>query len=299
VGTAALAAAAVAIVATSGGNGTQPDILLHGPTGIASSAVPAPATRGSASSGSAAAPTFISPDAPPRRVERAADLTIATSVGRLQDTADGVPAIADRLGGFVAQSDVSIAGDGGQATFDLRIPAGRLDEALTAISRLGHVRARSQQNTDVTGSYSAAQARLHDARAERGALLRALAAATTQPQIDSIQARLRIARGRIAAAQHAVSALRRASDLASVSVTVIGVAQGAGAPGPGGGHHPWTPGRALHDAVAVLSAAAGVAIVAVAAALPTAVVALLAALGWRAVRRRRREQALDLRSPAV
>jgi hypothetical protein len=283
---AALAAIVVAASALHGGGAPATEHVASGAASSAGTAVqgvpvPAPALA----------------EAGTRRVQRGAELTIATPVDRLQDTADGVAAIADRLGGFVARSDASVTGNGGQATFDLRIPAGRLDDALAAISRLGHVRSRSQQSLDVTGAYDSARARLRDAQAERAALLRALAGATTQPQIDSLQARLRIVRGQIAAAGRALDSARRASAQAQVSVTVLGVARaGAAAAHPG---HRWTPGRALHDAVGVLSALLGVLIVALAAALPIAALAAGAVFAGRALRRRRREQALESSSPAV
>ena len=56
----------------------------------------------------------------------------------------------------------------------------------------------------------------------------------------------------------------------------------------------FTLGKAAHDSGRVLTVAAGVALITLAALVP---VALLTALGWwivTAVRRRRREQALDL-----
>lgn len=232
-----------------------------------------------------------------RRVQRAADLTITTPVAKLQDTSDEVTRTADRLGGYVQSSDVSARGESGQATFDLRIPAARLDEALATLSRLGHVRARNQQSQDITARFTSARSRLHDARAERQALLRALAEATTSAEIDSINARLEIARGRIAAAKGDLFGARQAAALSRVSVTVVGVDGDEG--GAAGGQGDWTPGRALEDAVEVLSVATGVAIVALAAAIPAALLALLALLAWRVYRRRSRELALEPPGVAV
>src|SRR4051794_28985952 len=214
------------------------------------------------------------PGAGPRRVQRAADLTISTTIGKLQDTADGVTAVADRLGGYVYTSNVSANGENGQATFDLRIPTTRLDEAMAALSRLGHVRSRTETSQDITARFSSALSRLEDARAERQALLRALAVATTQPEIDSIRARLSIARQRIVSAKNELFAARRASNLARIGVTVLGVGTSEGA--ATGGGKPWTPGQALHDALHVLSVAASVLIVGLAGAIPALLVLLLA-----------------------
>ncbi|MCW2990921.1 MAG: hypothetical protein JWM73_1515 [Solirubrobacterales bacterium] len=252
------------------------------------------------SSSSVAAPS-LPPEAArdaagiPRRVQRAADLTIATPSAKLQDTSDAVGRTADRLGGYVQRSDVAARGGSGQATFDLRIPAARLDEALATLARLGHVRSRTQQSQDITARFVSARSRLQDARAERQALLRALAEATTSQEIDSINGRLDIARARIAAAKGDLFGARRAANMARVGVTVVGVAGDEGATGAGGGD--WTPGQALEDALGVLSVATGVLIVALAGAVPAALVAMLALLAWRAHRRRSRELALEPGTP--
>lgn len=238
------------------------------------------------------------PASGPRRVRRAAELILATPIADLQKTSDAVARTADRLGGHVQRSDVSASDEAGQATFDLRIPTPRLDEAMAALSELGDVRSRTQRAQDITARFTSARSRLQDARAERQALLRALAEADTSQEIDSINARLAIARARIAAAKGDLFGARRAAGLARVSVTVV-ADPGDNEGGALGGGDGWTPGQALDDAVEVLSVAAGVAIVAVAAAIPAAVLALLALLAWRVYRRRSRELALEPRAPAV
>ncbi|MDX6664029.1 MAG: hypothetical protein QOG68_235 [Solirubrobacteraceae bacterium] len=280
--------------ASAGKSAAAPAIVESSPT--PSAATPAPSSANS-TAGQDRATAVPPPGAGPRRIQRAADLTISTPIGKLQDTSDAVTAVSDRLGGYVQSSNVSANGDAGEATFDLRIPSSRLDDAMAALSRLGHVRARTQQTQDITASFSSALSRLQDARAERRALLRALATATTPGEVESLQARLRIARSQIIAAGGELAQVRRASNLARISVTVLGVAGETGA--TAGKGKPWTPGRALHDAVRVLSVAASVAIVTVAGAVPAALLGLMALLAFRAYRRRRRELALDLPTPAV
>jgi hypothetical protein len=282
--------------ASAGKSAAAPAIVESAPTPSVATPAPAPSSANS-TAGQDRATAVPPPGAGPRRIQRAADLTISTPIGKLQDTSDAVTAVSDRLGGYVQSSNVSANGDAGEATFDLRIPSSRLDDAMAALSRLGHVRARTQQTQDITASFSSALSRLQDARAERRALLRALATATTPGEVESLQARLRIARSQIIAAGGELAQVRRASNLARISVTVLGVAGDTGA--TAGKGKPWTPGRALHDAVRVLSVAASVAIVTVAGAVPAALLGLMALLAFRAYRRRRRELALDLPTPAV
>jgi hypothetical protein len=197
----------------------------------------------------------------------------------------------DRFGGIVASSAIGSDESSGEATFELRIPTGRLDDALAALSKLGHVAQRRQSLVDITRSFTSVQDRLSDARAERRGLLRALAGAATQRQVDSLRARLRDVRSRIARRSGDLDALRRRADQSRVSVTVRadGRRPGAGA-GSGGS---WSPSDAARDALRVLEVIAGVALVALAVLAPLALLAALVALGVRSGRRRRRKGALD------
>ena len=253
---------------------------------------PAPASP-QASSAARAAPAPVPPVGDtqgPRKVERSASMALETPAGDFERTTDAVNAVVARFGGIVAsaqigESDVA----GGEATFDLRIPTDRLDRALAALAKLGHVTERSQGLQDITGSFRSAQERLSDVRAERRGLLRALERATTQAQIDSIKARLRSVGGQISSLKGQLGALRRRADLATVSLTV----RATGENGATGGGGQWTPGDAAGDALRVLEVAAGILLVALAVLVPLGFVAAAVALGVRLGRRRRREAALD------
>ena len=228
----------------------------------------------------------------PRRVQRNADLVLRVPTAKLESTADGVNRTADRFGGIVAASTVNVDDSTrGEASFDLRIPTERLDDALAALSKLGHVAERRQSLVDITGSFESAQDRLSDARAERRGLLRALGRASTKAQIDSLRARLRTVRSQIARLNGDLEALRRRADLSSVSVVVRG--GGTSDDGDSGSGGDWTPGDAAHDALRVLEVIAGVALIALAVMAPLALLAAVVALAVRAQRRRRREGALD------
>lgn len=303
-GLAAATAMAVAIaVAVIPGGGSRPQSLVApqrsapGATAAPSEGLAAPKAVAPSRTAPAQSDAALAPSPRGRVQEHSAELTLSTPSNRLQDTADQVVAVTDRVGGYVQSSNVAARDNAGEATFDLRVPASRLDEAMAALSRLGHVRGRSEQVQDITFSYDSAKARLRDAEAEREGLLRALAGATTTQQIESIKARLRLVRAKIAAASRELSSVRHRARYSHVAVTLLGTAHHGATPHRGGGA--WTPGRALHDAGRVLSVAAGVLIVAAAGAVPVGLLALLALLAARAVRRRRRESALDGTAPAV
>ncbi len=225
----------------------------------------------------------------PRKQERSAVITLEASPDDVEDVADKVIRTTDRFGGIVRSSSIGAGDDlGAQATFDLRIPSARLDAALAALSELGHVTQRMQDQLDITGSFTTVQERLSDARAERHGLQRALARATTAQQVQSLKLRLREATSRVGRLKGDLAALRRRADYSTVSVSVHASDR---ASEDGGGT--WTPGDAAHDAWGLLLLAAGIVLVAAAVAIPIVLLGLLGVAGTRAVRQRKRDGALE------
>ena len=101
------------------------------------------------------------------------------------------------------------SGDSGTAARRSRCasPTRRLDDALARLSKLAHVRSRTQNSQDVTGALVSAQ-RLDAALAERKGLLRQLARADTPNETASIRERLRLVQSEIASARAQVRGLR-------------------------------------------------------------------------------------------
>jgi hypothetical protein len=250
------------------------------------SAPPQPAmSQDAAGGGSASSAAEVAP-APTRRVvERSTQLELAPSSDEFDETTDGVLRVADEAGAIVQRSNVTQREGRGYASYDLRVPASRLDTTMAELSRLAHVSSRSASSDDITGSYVSARERLRDARDEREALLKALANATTDAEVEALKQRLRDARLRITAHKAEVERIRARGQRARVQVTV----ESTGKRSEGG---PWTPGDAIGDAVRVLEVAAGVLVVGAAFLVPFAALALLGLLGARVLRRRRREAVL-------
>jgi hypothetical protein len=303
-----------AVIVGRGGDAQRPASVGEQPTaGDASATAPAIAVPPSAPDATVAptlpqasgtvAPTLPQASAAPgrerqaspatpafgRKVQRAAQLTLTTSPAEVQDVADDVVKTTQSVGGVVQDAKISTSDAGGRASFTLRIPSDRLADAIRALSDLAHVGSLDQDATDITGSFVSAADRLSDARAERKALLRALARATTANEIASLRRRVRLNASEVAARKGELSALRRRANLSTVSVTITGSGK-AKDDGAGG----WSPGDAAADALRVLEVAVGVVLVALAVLAPLAILAAVAALGARATRRRRREAALDI-----
>jgi hypothetical protein len=263
-----------------------------------------PATRHRAPSSatslsSAAAPPLnaerLQPPANGRKVIQSAQLTLNTNSNRVDDVAQEVFVVVGQVHGIVSSSEVTATGGpGGYAQFQLRIPSGSISQAMAALSSLRYARVASRTDTtqDVNDQYQADVRRLADDRAVRASLLQQLANATTQGQIDSLTARIHDIDAAISSDQATLNGLNNQINYSQVTVTINGGGTPVPVhPGAGGG---FTLHEAVHDAGRVLTVATGVALIGLAALAP---IALVCALAWwiaAAIRRRRREQALDV-----
>lgn len=301
-GATALAAAVLAVVITSGEEPGKPQAgaVAESETQTSAGTAKSTAEDAQALTGPTSPPASVLPSEPAprtapsetksqRQVERSASLTIAANEGDVQATADRIVQTTARLGGYVAQSSVSVRGRSGSASLTLRVPTAKLDEAMAALARLGKVRAIDQQQLDITATFDAAQAALDDAKAERTGLLSALRRAEDDAQVQRLRQRLRENTARIASADAALSEIRGRAARATIEVQVTGR---AGEPAPETREQGFGLGRAAEIAVAVLAASAGVLLVLAAAAIPLVAVTVIGLLAVRGVRRRRREQAL-------
>jgi Domain of unknown function (DUF4349) len=279
---------------TVGSSGARaPDRRPAGVNGPAVARVPA-AAPSVASSGGASASAGVASSAPaagglvpaPGRLQqRAASITLSAAPSEVQTVADAVSRLAVGFGGFVSSAQVGVSKEGGgRAELALRLPAAKLGGTLSALGQLAPMLAESQSLQDITYAYDAARGRLSDAVAERQALLRALAAATTEGQIDSLRERISSARSSIGRASSELHAVSRRAASAEVEVVVVGTAPASG--------EGLTVHRGLHDAERVLVAAFVVLLVAAAVLVPLALLLGALALAGRAWRRWRRERLL-------
>jgi hypothetical protein len=212
--------------------------------------------------------------------ERTAQLGLATD--KIQDTADGVVDITERYDGFVDSSNVHTGGSRGRANFELRIPTQHLQDALADLSDLGRVTLLNQSGNNVTGTYVDAGKAYKDARATVDDLLEQLRNASSPSAAADIRAQLDAARQQLAAARAALSGLKQRVAYTPVSVEIT--AQGDGS---------WSIGDAADEAVGVLEAIGGAALITLAVLVPLGALLALGWLGTRELRRRRREAALD------
>jgi Domain of unknown function (DUF4349) len=232
----------------------------------------------------------FAPGARERRIERSASLTLTAPVDRLERVGDGVVAVTDRYGGFVLRSSLSTGDEGTTGgSYELRIPAQRLQPALHDLSELADVHARSQSGEDVTRAYVSAGDRLGAARAERRSLLRRLEAAPTDAKAEALRRRLDLNAGEISGLRAQLRDLRSRTNYATVTVTLQQPGdEGAGIVEPGGDGLR----GALEDALGSLSGSVELLVRVLGVAVPLGLLTLATWLAGRALRRRRREAAL-------
>ncbi len=242
--------------------------------------VPSAASQPATSAGSQPA------GAAPGRVQQlAASVGLEATPADVQAVSDGVARLAVREEGFVEDSHVQVQQHGAsEATLTLRLPSARLGGALAAIGRLAPVSSESQSLQDITNEYDSTRQRVADATAERAALERALAKATTEGEIDSLRERLAQSRAALARAHAAFAGVSQRASTAEVEVTVLGDASSSG--------EGLTFHRGLHDAGRVLTVAAIVLLIAAAVLVPLALVLAALVGGGRAWRRYARERVL-------
>jgi hypothetical protein len=247
----------------------------------------------SAGTGSAASSAALTPPTSHRQVVQSAQLALSTRPNQVDNVAQQVFNVISAQNGVVNNSQVTATNSSsGYAQFSLSVPSANLSQTMSALSRLhgASVVSRTDATQDITQQVGGAGMRLAEARALRTSLLKQLANATTTARVDSLKAQIRDADASIATDEATLRSLHRQVNYSRISVS-INAAMAPGHPVSGGG---FTFGKAAHDAGRVLVVAAGVALIALAVLVPLGlVIGLLAWIGY-AIRRRRREQALDL-----
>ncbi len=268
------------------------------PNGAASASGQTALASGQTASGVGASsgPPSVLLQPPPngRKIVQGAQLELTTASSRVDAVAQEVFDVVGQYSGIVSNSTVTATGGpGAYAEFQLSVPSSSLPQTMAALSTLRYAQVASRTDTtqDVNDQYESDVRALADARALRTSLLKQLANATTQAQIDSLTAQIHDAEASISSDQATLAQLNQRINFSQITVTintptVIVVPSHSGGSG-------FTLRKAAHDAGRVLTVAAGVALIALAALVPVALLGALAWWGAAALRRRRREQTLD------
>jgi hypothetical protein len=226
-----------------------------------------------------------------RRIIQSAQLSLIAPGARISTVAQELFDVVGAERGIVEHSQVA-SGAGASASFTLSIPAANLSVTLTRLAQLRYARVSSSSasTADVNRQYLDDGRALADAKALRSSLLTQLESASTTASIDSLKAQIHDAESTIAADERTVDSLDARISYSSLSVEIEAGATPV-VPSSGGGG--FTISRAAHDALRVLTAVGGGALIALAVLVPLGLLAAVAVwigFGWR---RRRRERLLD------
>ena len=278
---------ATAPVAAEDSSGGAEDFSGHGGAAVAPEALRTTSDAGGTSLPQPIPPPGggdFAPGADARRIERSAQLTLASDPDDFDGLADAIFRTADRHDGFVLNSSFTQGEeDFSSGSFELRVPANKLEPALNDLSRLATVRSRSESGTDVTGTFVSVRDRLRTALALRTSLLGRLELATTETAERALRRRLEIVGNRITALRAEFRGIRERTEYATGLVALVDKDADAVATGTD---------EAVDDAVGSLEDVLNFLIRAAGVLIPLAVAGLLAWLVAAYLRRRARERSL-------
>ncbi|MDQ3914878.1 MAG: DUF4349 domain-containing protein [Actinomycetota bacterium] len=224
-------------------------------------------------------PPAAEPDLPlaEERVIKTADLRLEVEDGTIGRTLREGREIAEAAGGFLLATSIE-GTDRRSGEFTIRVPAGRFEEALSALEALGDIAGEDVRGEDVSQEFVDLEARLRNATAQEGVLFRlydrSQSIADTirvQRELEDVQLEIERLRGRL-------RYLEDRTDLSTISVSVTEAGAVAAEPGPFA--------RAWENARDTFVAVVSGAIVGAGFLLPLLVLALVAYALFRIVRPR-------------
>jgi hypothetical protein len=223
---------------------------------------------------------FAGPTARARHVDMWIELRVRDA-DRLSAAANDAMRITRELGGFVASSTVGTRGDEGRAEMSIRVPVGRIDDALFRLSRLGAITGQRVATEDRQADIDRAAQRIETLRrAIAIAQLRLDSGTLNANQRLELEIRLARLRGELTSIRR--SKARVVADAATADLSLVLHTQAAAGTTQKSG-----VGGIAHDALHVLGRVGAVALFAAIVLSPLVVLALLL---WLVRRRRLRLQ---------
>jgi hypothetical protein len=270
-----------ALAACSG----APSASMSASTTLSHESVAAPAgksTTGAAASRTAAGEVgaTVTPNGP--LVIRTGSVTLDVTSSRVVQIFNRVSSAADSLGGFVASSSSTAAGDSKGASLVVRVPSNDFGALVTRVDSFAKVESQSENGEDVTGESINLAARITNLKSEEGALRTLIARAGSIPSILAVQDQLFGVESDIEQLTAQQSSLIDQATYATLSVTLLPLAAHSARkakPGENAVVH------ALKSAGHNTAVAARAIVLAIGWAFPIIVLAAIAFAIWRLRRR--------------
>lgn len=240
------------------------------------------AAGGGASAGRALAPATLPPDQGRlQHYDVSLSLRVADQDALSKATNDAMR-IARGYGGFVAGVEYSSAETTrGDALLTLRVPIGKIDQAIARFSKLGKIRAQHVSIQDLQATVNAQNRAILDARKSIATLQEKLAdGSLPAARRLELQHQLAAQQSRLKALLGSRGSTVREGRLATISLAFTTAKRQAGV------HHSGRIGRAAHDAVTLLAGIAAGAVYVTILLGPLVAVGLVLLFIARALRRR-------------
>ena len=208
-------------------------------------------THGSAAGGGASGDTFATLPPDQGRLQHydvSLSLRVADQDALSKATNDAMQ-IARGFGGFVAGVEYSSAETTrGDALLTLRVPIGKIDQAIARFSKLGKIRAQHVSIQDLQATVNAQNRAILDTRKSIASLQEKLGGSLPAARRVELQHQLAAQEGRLKALLAGRGQTVREGRLATVSLAFTTAKKHAV-----GAHHPGRIGRAAHDAWTLLA----------------------------------------------
>jgi hypothetical protein len=145
--------------------------------------------------------------------------TATVRVEKLEPAVARVKQLAERLGGYVANTSMESGDEGKVATLELKIPAARFEQAVTGLAPVGTLEEQLVTAQDVGEEYTDVAARMANARRLEERLLTLLETRTGRLEdVLSVERELARVRGEIESAEGRLRYLRSRVSLSTLTV---------------------------------------------------------------------------------
>lgn len=218
----------------------------------------------------------------PSKVIKTASVEIKVSKDRFQIQFSKTNVIAEALGGFISNSNVSeTSGKISSGVVTMRVPADKFQTAVARLKALGKVTAEEQSGQDVSREFVDLEARLRHAKAQEAFFLRLLDQSKTITDLLQVQQQLGNIQLQIEQLQGQLQFLKDQTDFSTITARIY---EPGAKPGPVKGL-----GKAWREAIDAFQSVLAWVIVAAGTVVPLGLLALIAVFAYRGIRRSRRD----------
>ncbi len=218
----------------------------------------------------------------PSKVIKTASVEIKVSKDRFQIQFSKANVIAETLGGFISNSNVSeTSGKISSGVITMRVPADKFQTAVARLKALGKVTAEEQSGQDVSREFVDLEARLRHAKAQEAFFLRLLDQSKTIADLLQVQQQLGNIQLQIEQLQGQLQFLKDQTDFSTITARIY---EPGAKPGPVKGL-----GKAWREAIDAFQSVLAWVIVAAGTVVPLGLLALIAVFAYRGIRRARKD----------